>query len=106
VQYIEIFLELGVKIIRIIFYHSWVPAVPNAQFSRIAGGIPWNEAGFSSLIILLSQICTPKNTLSTMLREEYPEENRLGWLDSEYVLEDNSVNPSIDKLRSFLSQVS
>jgi hypothetical protein len=106
VQYFETFLELGLKIIRIIFHHSWVPAVSNELFPRIAGGIQWNEVGFSSLMILLSQICFPKSTLSTMLKKEYPDQERLSEYLSEYSLEDTSTNPNIDELTSFLSQVS
>jgi hypothetical protein len=66
----------------------------------------WNEVGFTSLVILLSQICSPKSTLSTMLQEEYPKFRQLSQLESEYALEDHSMNPNIDKLTSFISQVS
>jgi hypothetical protein len=90
----------------IIFLHSWVPLVPNELFPRIAGGIWWNEVGYSSLIVLLSHVCFPKSTLSNMLQVEYPDLQRLSQLDLEYSLEDNSTIPSIDKLNSFLSQVS
>jgi hypothetical protein len=105
-QYLEKYLEMGVRIIIFIFLHSWTPAVPSEFFTRIAGGVWWNEVGFSSLVILLSQICFPKSTLSTMLREDYPEVEQLSQLDFEYAIEDNSANPSIDKLTSFFSQVS
>jgi hypothetical protein len=105
VEYFEIFLELGVSITRIIFVHSWEPAVSNELFPRIAGGIWWNEVGYSSLIILLGHICFQKSTLSTMLQEGYPEEQLLAQFTLNYSLEDNSTHPSIDKLTSFLSQV-
>jgi hypothetical protein len=91
---------------RIIFHHSWEPAVPNELFPRIAGRILWNEVGFSGLMILLSQICFPKSTLSTMLKDEYPDQQQLSDYRSEYSLEDTSANPSINELTSFLSQVS
>jgi hypothetical protein len=98
--------EMGAQTIRIILLHSWAQAVPNELFPRLAGGIWWNEVGFSSLILVLSQICLPKSTLSTMLQEEYLDLQQIGQLQLEHSLEDNSANPSIDKLTTFLSQVS
>jgi hypothetical protein len=85
---------------------SWAPAVPNELFPRLVDDVSWNEAGFSSLFILLSQICSAKFNLSTMLRVESLEDELLSGVELEYAVQDNSVNPSINELTAFFSQVS
>jgi hypothetical protein len=90
-----------------LYSFSLADAIKNQVQTTGAGSLLWTEVDLSSLLILLSQICFPKSTLSNMLGFTFREEGQLGKLSAEHSLLDDANSPSIqEKIIPFLSEVS